>query len=215
MANAMTLTKPTAAVKGPRRRNADRKSETRYRILDATLGELVDKGYAGLTTQSVCQRAGVSKGAMFDHFSSKQALIVAANEMSNERAREHAVETLVALADAPDRLRATVEYLWEVYSNPVIIALTEVHMAARTDPGLLAALDDVANAHRVAVMALADALFPGKAGQEDFMRAVEVGLAAIMGGAVLHHTGSAHVETPADLDFLTNLLRPFIEEDKS
>lgn len=215
MAEATTLAKKAKAVKPARRSNADRKAETRLRILDATLGELVDKGYGGLTTQSVCQRAGVSKGAMFDHFPSKQALIVAANEMSNERAREQAIETLAALVDAPDRLRATVDYLWEVYSNPVIIALTEVHMAARTDPDLLAALDDVADAHRVAVMALADALFPAKAKQQNFMRAVEVGLAAIMGGAVLFHTGSSRAETPADLDFLTDLLRPFIEEDKN
>lgn len=201
-----------AAVK-PHRKNADRRAETRQRILDATLEELIAHGYAGLTTAAVCKRAGVSKGAMFDHFPSKQALIVAANEHSNERARAHALETLQALVDAPDRLRATVDYLWEVYSSPAIIALTEVHMAARSDPALLAALDDVAEGHRAATMALAEVLFPAKAKQASFARAVEVGLAAIMGGAVLFHTGSATAETPADLDFLTELIRPYIEED--
>jgi len=205
----------TAIKKTPqRRRQADRRADTRQRILAATLQQLVDTGYAGLTTQAICKRAGVSKGAMFDHFPSKQALIVAANETSNEQLREDALKTIGALDDAPDRLRATVDYLWKIYASPTVIALTEVHMAARTDPDLLAALDDVADAHRDATLLLAETLFPEKAQQREFTRAVEVGLSAIMGGAILFHTGSAHAETDAVLDFLTELLRPFIEQSK-
>lgn len=214
MSVTQAQTDQAIATKPARRSQADRRADTRQRILQATLDELVEKGYMGLTTQGVCKRAGVSKGAMFDHFPSKQALIVAANEMSNERARDFALKNISALTDAPDRLRATVDYLWEIYASPTVMALTEVHMAARKDPELSAALDDVADAHRTAVMALADVLFPEKAGQKNFIRAVEVGLSAIMGGAVLYHTGFEHQETPADLDFLTDLLRPFVEDKK-
>lgn len=202
----------TAAGKPVRRSQSDRRADTRARILHATLQELVESGYAGLKTQAVCKRAGVSKGAMFDHFPSKQALIVAANELSNDQLRSDAAEKIGALVDAPDRLRATVDYLWTVYASPTVIALTEVHMAARTDPDLLAALDDVAGNHRQATLLLAETLFPAKAKQDAFTRAVEVGLSAIMGGAVLFNTGSAHADTPAILDFLTDLIRPFVEE---
>ncbi|MEN8723810.1 MAG: TetR/AcrR family transcriptional regulator [Alphaproteobacteria bacterium] len=207
-ATASTTGKPV------RRSQADRRADTRQRILQATLAQLMQSGYAGLTTQAVCKRAGVSKGAMFDHFPSKQALIVAANEASNEHLRADALQTLTALVDAPDRLRATVDYLWKIYASPTVIALTEVHMAARTDPALLAALDDVADAHRDATLLLAQTLFPAKSTQQEFMRAVEVGLSAIMGGAVLFHTGSASADTDAVLTFLTMLIRPYIEDQQ-
>ncbi len=217
MGNSQIMEQATStpvAQKPVRRSQADRRADTRQRILQATLDELIEKGYAGLTTHGVCKRAGVSKGAMFDHFGSKQALIVAANEMSNAQLRADALETLGALDDAPDRLRATVDYLWAIYSSPNVIALTEVHMAARTDPELSTALDNVADAHRVATLLLAQTLFPAKAKQKEFMHAVEIGLSAIMGGAVLFHTGSAATDTDAVLGFLTMLMRPFIEDQQ-
>jgi AcrR family transcriptional regulator len=54
-----------------------RSEETRSRILEAALGCFAERGYDATSVAEICQRAGVSKGAFYHHFASKQALFVA------------------------------------------------------------------------------------------------------------------------------------------
>lgn len=61
-----------------RRSNAERSAETQERILEATLECLSEKGYAATSTNEVVRRAGVSRGALVHHFSSKSDLVAAA-----------------------------------------------------------------------------------------------------------------------------------------
>ena len=61
-----------------RRSNAERSAETKERILEATLECLSEKGYAATSTNKVVRRAGVSRGALVHHFSSKSELVAAA-----------------------------------------------------------------------------------------------------------------------------------------
>ena len=58
----------------------ERRAGTRAALVEAALGCLVDLGVAGTTTAAVCARAGVSSGALFNHFPSKAALLGAAAE---------------------------------------------------------------------------------------------------------------------------------------
>lgn len=60
-----------------RRTQAERSEDMRRRILEAAVQELIDKGYAGLRTADVAERAGVSRGAQTHHFPSKDALVEA------------------------------------------------------------------------------------------------------------------------------------------
>ena len=84
---------PPAA--SPRRTQAERTEDTRHRILDAAVGLLGERGYAGLRTADVASAAGHSKGALTHHFPSKDALVVAvvahvfqrAGELAQTRAR--------------------------------------------------------------------------------------------------------------------------------
>src|SRR5687768_2204280 len=46
-----------------RRTQAERRSATQTRLLDATTATLADLGWAGLSTTEVSRRAGVSRGA--------------------------------------------------------------------------------------------------------------------------------------------------------
>jgi len=69
-------------------------SPARANLLDAALGEIRAKGYCATSVDSLCGAAGVTKGASFHHFKSKEALAVAA--------ADHWSETTAALfADAP------------------------------------------------------------------------------------------------------------------
>ena len=55
-------------------------SGTRTNLLDAALSVIRAKGYSGATVDDICETAGVTKGAFFHHFKSKEDLAVAAAE---------------------------------------------------------------------------------------------------------------------------------------
>jgi TetR/AcrR family transcriptional repressor of nem operon len=50
----------------------------RPKLLDAALSLIREKGYSSTSVEELCLRAGVTKGAFFHHFKSKDALAVAA-----------------------------------------------------------------------------------------------------------------------------------------
>lgn len=67
----------------------DRKAQgpganARQKLLDAALSLIRTKGYAATTVDDLCAAAGVTKGAFFHHFASKEALAVAAAEHWSE-----------------------------------------------------------------------------------------------------------------------------------
>lgn len=51
---------------------------TRSKLLEAAFAVIRTKGYAATTVDDICAEAGVSKGAFFHHFASKEELAVAA-----------------------------------------------------------------------------------------------------------------------------------------
>lgn len=55
-----------------------RRNDARKKLLDAALSVIRAKGYAATTVDDLCAAAGVTKGAFFHHFESKEALGVAA-----------------------------------------------------------------------------------------------------------------------------------------
>lgn len=65
------------------------KPNARMKLLDAALGTIREKGYSATSVDDLCDKAGVTKGAFFHHFKSKDALAVAA--------ADHWAETTSAL----------------------------------------------------------------------------------------------------------------------
>lgn len=55
-----------------------RTAQARDKLLDAALGVIRAQGYAGTSVDDLCRAAGVTKGAFFHHFPSKEALAVEA-----------------------------------------------------------------------------------------------------------------------------------------
>lgn len=54
-----------------------RSRDTRNRLLTAALGQFARKGYEASSVDDICIEAGVSKGAFYHHFQTKQALFLA------------------------------------------------------------------------------------------------------------------------------------------
>lgn len=63
---------------------ASPKQSAKEKILDATLAIIRSKGYAATTVDDLCAEAGVTKGAFFHHFKSKEDLAVAAADYWSE-----------------------------------------------------------------------------------------------------------------------------------
>jgi TetR/AcrR family transcriptional regulator, transcriptional repressor for nem operon len=63
---------------------ATTKPTARTKLLDAALSVIRSKGYAATTVDDLCEAAGVTKGAFFHHFRSKDELAVAAADYWSE-----------------------------------------------------------------------------------------------------------------------------------
>jgi TetR/AcrR family transcriptional repressor of nem operon len=79
--SAVAVTAPgaaPAATPAPTAVAAERRPSARDRLLDAALRVIREKGYSATTVDDLCAGAGVTKGAFFHHFRSKEDLAVAA-----------------------------------------------------------------------------------------------------------------------------------------
>lgn len=113
----------------------------RARLLQATLDLIAEEGWAQTSTQKICKRADVSRGAQTHHFPTKNSLLIAAvREMVARYQHE-----LDAVADDPKghrrRLEDLFDFLWEAcFEGNLLTCWMEVMAAARTDDGLRSAV---------------------------------------------------------------------------
>jgi AcrR family transcriptional regulator len=117
-------------VKLKRRTQEERSTETRKRLLKATIDLLIERGYARLTTADIAKRAGVSNGARVHHFPTKEELVVAANEQAYADA--------IALGTQRARsskkpVRDLIEDLFSLYFGRFFLGSLDSVIAARTD----------------------------------------------------------------------------------
>jgi len=124
----------------PRRTNQERSAATRAAILSATIEQLAEHGYKGTTTVEVAQRAGVSRGALVHHFSTRSDLVLSALEYLCERRLKELEAGIAALSTTEDRPSAFVDLMWSTFEGPLFVAQLELWMAARTDAELFALL---------------------------------------------------------------------------
>lgn len=125
------------APRGPRRRparrgQAERSREMRLRLVEAAIASLIEVGYARTTAVEVCRRAGVTRGALFHHFSGLPGLLAAA--------MSHAYDIQFGGAAPATRLDDWVDSTWKMMRQPVFKAVIEVWLAARNDPEMTAEL---------------------------------------------------------------------------
>ncbi len=97
------------------------KGETsRIKLLNAALGVIRAKGYSATTVDELCAAAGVSKGAFFHNFASKEALAVeAANHWSDVTSGLFASAAYHQLADPLDRVMGYLDLREQLLDGPV------------------------------------------------------------------------------------------------
>jgi AcrR family transcriptional regulator len=141
----VTDTTPQPGTQRPQghRTQAQRRAQTRAALLDSTIDCLVEVGYARTSMQEICARAGVSKGAVQHHFTDKAELMAAAVEHLTGRLKEQRLAEVDDLPAGTERVAAAIDLLWEAYSGTLSTAVTELWVAARTDPDLRAAMRPV------------------------------------------------------------------------
>ena len=191
----------------PRRSQAERRADTRAKVLAATIDCLVDQGYAHTSTRHIAKRAGLTVGAVQHHFPSKADLMAAALQALGDRmADQFLAEAGSGGEPSQQRVAQLLDRLWEVHRGPLFDAGLELWVAARSDRELRAAMEEVS---RVFSLRIAEGMlqtFPGLVARPGFAERVMVGLATLRGLAI---PGFVEVVEP---DVLWEIARPQLLE---
>jgi len=172
------------------RTQAERASETRKCVLDATVACLLELGFAKTSTVEVQRRAGVSRGALLHHFPSKAGLITDAIGHLTERRGRDIHDRLSELPEGSARIDAVIDILWESFSGPLFCVTLEVRNAARTDEELRPVVVETELAIRERIMRQSKRLFGTEiSNRPGFQCALDMTLQIMIGAAatnILH-----------------------------
>ena len=174
----------------PRRTQAQRRATTRAALLDAALECLIEDGYAGLTTRKVAERAGVSQGTQMHYFPTRARFVAeAVRHVAFKLAAELREQDTLHPRTDRRRLELMLERTWEIHTGPVFQATMELWVAARTDPEIREAMDEVARDVTRMIAASASELFPELMRRPRAGEVLDMGLAIMRGLALLRFTG--------------------------
>lgn len=125
----------------PARRSQDaRSSETRSRLMQATLTILNENGYARASLADIARRAGVTRGALHHHFAGKDDLVAQAVGLMLDQATAE-IETLaIDVSQGRLTLDGFVDRIWSMFSGPLFMITLEHVTEARHNAWLRAQL---------------------------------------------------------------------------
>ena len=124
------------ATKPKRRTQAQRREAGRLALIEATIVELIEHGFASTTTPRVVRRASVTTGAIQHHFGSKNALFVdVLNHLLGEF-REKMEELPDSGSTFAIRVTEAVETLRSLYVSDRYAAALSLITGAQSDPQL-------------------------------------------------------------------------------
>ncbi|MBP2563441.1 AcrR family transcriptional regulator [Neorhizobium galegae] len=114
-----------------RRKQSERSEETRQALFDATIDLLYDTGFNKTSTPEIARKAGVSRGALTHHFSTKEDLVtsaVADHLASVNRRLADFAEAFGAGGGSTDEI---VDYLWQTMFDRLFYVTLEYLPEAR------------------------------------------------------------------------------------
>jgi len=139
----------------------------RQRLLDAAMQVIRAQGYSATSVDDICRAAGLTKGAFFHHFKSKEDLAVAAAAHFSAMAEGlFAAQAYRGLDDPLDRLLGYVDFRAAIIDGPIpqftCLLGTMVQEAYATHPAIREACDTYIGVHAAEVakdIAAAKALY--------------------------------------------------------
>ncbi|MGB5076484.1 MAG: helix-turn-helix domain-containing protein, partial [Sphingorhabdus sp.] len=96
-------------------------TSARARLIEAAHVTVRYKGYSATSVDELCARAGVTKGAFFHHFATKEALAIEAVEQWTRRAEEliFTLPPWTRIADPLERYIAHVDFRLSMLNGPI------------------------------------------------------------------------------------------------
>ena len=137
-------------------RTSTTQPDARTRLLDAAMQVIRAQGYSATTVDDICRAAGLSKGAFFHHFKSKEDLaIAAAAHFSQMAERLFRAAPYRQHTDPLDRLLGYVDFRSSLLTGPppgfTCLLGTMVQEAYDTHPAIRRACDTYISAHAAEV----------------------------------------------------------------
>jgi AcrR family transcriptional regulator len=93
---------------------------TRQQLIDVATRLFAERGYQDTPIEAVLEKSGVSRGALYHHFESKEGLFEAVLEAIEERIAAEIVATAGGVADPIESLRAGAIAWLRLSKDPVI-----------------------------------------------------------------------------------------------
>jgi AcrR family transcriptional regulator len=143
-----------------RRTQRERREGTIRKLLDAATETLIELGYAEASVQRICTRAELSQGALFRHFATREALMVAVGEDVGAKLLDRYGRKFVALPKAANDIPAAMRLVRDACRSRLNQAWYELELAARTNENLRKALEPVARRYYADIAGLARELLP-------------------------------------------------------
>jgi AcrR family transcriptional regulator len=103
-----------------RGRQAERSEATRKALVDVGRKLFAKRGYADVGTEEIVRRAGVTRGALYHHFSGKEDLFRAVAEQVEEEMTRKSAEAALAHEDPWDQQRAGWEAFLDACLDPAV-----------------------------------------------------------------------------------------------
>lgn len=151
-----------------RRTQAQRREGTIGALLEATVTCLTERGYAATSTAAVCAEAGVSQGALFRHFPTRQALLVAtAEHVAIRNVEAFRATTEGATVDTVDDVADVLAHLRAAVLSPTNQTWRELLVAARADADLREALLPARELLQAQILAVAADLWGDRLSADD------------------------------------------------
>jgi AcrR family transcriptional regulator len=170
----------------PRRTQEERRKGTIAKLLDAAAAALIEDGYAAASVQNVCSRAALSQGALFRHFATREALMVAVGEDVGREMLTRYRRDFETLRHEGEPLTLALRLVRRRCRSRLNQAYYELIVAARTSTALRRGLRPVAERYHREIAALAAELLPAVAAAagEGFPALVATVVAAFDGEAL-------------------------------
>jgi AcrR family transcriptional regulator len=111
-------------------RNAARSEATRAELIRVATELFAERGYAGVGTEEIVRRAGVTRGALYHHFADKRDLFRAVHERLEEQVTRGIAERVAGLTDPGESMVTGLRAYLDACEDPAVGRITLVEAPA-------------------------------------------------------------------------------------